>query len=267
MGIRPNGDVTPCPYLPVFGGNLRSASLADLLDVSELFAGIRGRTALGGRCGACELNGPAAAAAPGLRHDRRVMAEDPSARTAGTFAGLPLLAPTARPRRRARASRPDTARIADDNRVGRRRRRAHEEDPGVRPRDGRPSRRGVLPQRGLDRVTSKISSGSGADADAEDLRSGVAIIPVGAFPASQNAVQAVDGRRHQCLFVPDIAPPCARTQRNRHDTGISSRGIQGAAMIGTTEVPRLRLSLVLWLAGMLGVVVITVTALPQLFGE
>src|SRR4029453_11728779 len=30
MGIRPNGDVTPCPYLPVFAGSLRSASLADL---------------------------------------------------------------------------------------------------------------------------------------------------------------------------------------------------------------------------------------------
>ena len=23
MGIRPNGDVTPCPYLPVFGGTLQ----------------------------------------------------------------------------------------------------------------------------------------------------------------------------------------------------------------------------------------------------
>src|SRR4029450_6939017 len=27
MGIRPNGDVTPCPYLPVFAGNLRRAAL------------------------------------------------------------------------------------------------------------------------------------------------------------------------------------------------------------------------------------------------
>ena len=30
MGIRPNGDVTPCPYLPVFAGTLRNSSLADL---------------------------------------------------------------------------------------------------------------------------------------------------------------------------------------------------------------------------------------------
>ena len=35
MGIRPNGDVTPCPYLPVFAGSLRSASLADLWTSSE----------------------------------------------------------------------------------------------------------------------------------------------------------------------------------------------------------------------------------------
>ncbi len=30
MGIRPNGDVTPCPYLPVFAGNLRSESRGPL---------------------------------------------------------------------------------------------------------------------------------------------------------------------------------------------------------------------------------------------
>ena len=41
MGIRPNGDVTPCPYLPVFAGTLRNSSLADLWTSSELFTGIR----------------------------------------------------------------------------------------------------------------------------------------------------------------------------------------------------------------------------------
>src|SRR5687767_1387639 len=56
MGIRPNGDVTPCPYLPVFAGNLRRAALTELWTSSELFAGIRRRSALGGRCGACEMN-------------------------------------------------------------------------------------------------------------------------------------------------------------------------------------------------------------------
>src|SRR6266850_2236042 len=51
MGIRPNGDVTPCPYLPVFAGTLRKSSLADLWTSSELFTDIRRRSSLGGRCG------------------------------------------------------------------------------------------------------------------------------------------------------------------------------------------------------------------------
>lgn len=55
MGIRPNGDVTPCPYLPVFGGNLRKDRLREVWESSELFVGIRKREALGGRCGECEF--------------------------------------------------------------------------------------------------------------------------------------------------------------------------------------------------------------------
>jgi radical SAM protein with 4Fe4S-binding SPASM domain len=93
MGIRPNGDVTPCPYLPVFAGTLRSASLTDLWASSELFAGIRRRAALGGRCGACELNaqcGGCRARASGMTGD--LMAEDPlCTHEPGTFAGSPLL--------------------------------------------------------------------------------------------------------------------------------------------------------------------------------
>ena len=93
MGIRPNGDVTPCPYLPVFAGNLRRAPLADLWSSSEVFTGIRQRTALGGRCGACEMNGHCGgcrARAYGMTGD--VMAEDPlCTHTPGTFAGSPLL--------------------------------------------------------------------------------------------------------------------------------------------------------------------------------
>jgi radical SAM protein with 4Fe4S-binding SPASM domain len=93
MGIRPNGDVTPCPYLPVFAGTLRSASLAGLWTDSALFRDIRRRTALGGRCGACELNGRCGgcrARAYGATGD--VMAEDPlCTHTPGTFAESPLL--------------------------------------------------------------------------------------------------------------------------------------------------------------------------------
>ena len=93
MGIRPNGDVTPCPYLPVFAGNLRSASLADLWSSSDLFTGIRRRTSLGGRCGACELNahcGGCRARAYGATGD--LMAEDPLCTHApGTFTDSPAL--------------------------------------------------------------------------------------------------------------------------------------------------------------------------------
>jgi radical SAM protein with 4Fe4S-binding SPASM domain len=104
MGIRPNGDVTPCPYLPVFAGSLRSSSLAELWTSSELFTTIRRRTALGGRCGACEMNGHCGgcrARAYGTSGD--LMAEDPlCTHTPGTFAGSPLLV------RDGRASAPGT---------------------------------------------------------------------------------------------------------------------------------------------------------------
>lgn len=94
MGIRPNGDVTPCPYLPVFAGSLRSVRLADLWTSSELFTGIRRRTSLGGRCGECEMNGHCGgcrARAFGMTGD--LMAEDPlCTHTPGKFAGSPLLA-------------------------------------------------------------------------------------------------------------------------------------------------------------------------------
>jgi radical SAM protein with 4Fe4S-binding SPASM domain len=94
MGIRPNGDVTPCPYLPAFAGSLRTATLADLWSSSKLFTDIRRRSALEGRCGACEMNtqcGGCRARAYGMTGD--LMAEDPlCTHTPGRFAGSPLLA-------------------------------------------------------------------------------------------------------------------------------------------------------------------------------
>jgi radical SAM protein with 4Fe4S-binding SPASM domain len=93
MGIRPNGDVTPCPYLPVFAGNLRTLPLAELWTSSELFTDIRRRSSLEGRCGACEMNGHCGgcrARAYGMTGD--LMAEDPlCTHTPGRFAGSPLL--------------------------------------------------------------------------------------------------------------------------------------------------------------------------------
>jgi AdoMet-dependent heme synthase len=94
MGIRPNGDVTPCPYLPVFAGNLRGSSLAELWTSSTLFTDIRRRTSLGGRCGACEMNGHCGgcrARAYGTTGD--LMAEDPlCTHRPGTLDGSALLA-------------------------------------------------------------------------------------------------------------------------------------------------------------------------------
>ncbi len=88
LGIRPNGDVTPCPYLPVFAGNLRHESLSALWDGSELFQAIRRRAGLGGRCGACELQsrcGGCRARAYGMTGD--YLAEDPlCTHVPGTFA-------------------------------------------------------------------------------------------------------------------------------------------------------------------------------------
>lgn len=78
LGIRPNGDVTPCPYLPVYGGNLRDRTLAAIWGESHLFRRLRERHTLQGRCGACEfrlLCGGCRARAFGCHGD--VMGEDP----------------------------------------------------------------------------------------------------------------------------------------------------------------------------------------------
>ncbi len=78
MGIRPNGDMTPCPYLPLFGGNLGEKSMPEIWNDSELFRTIRKRGELGDRCGECEFNtrcGGCRARAFGSSGD--FMAEDP----------------------------------------------------------------------------------------------------------------------------------------------------------------------------------------------
>ena len=124
MGIRPNGDVTPCPYLPVFAGNLRRSPLADLWTSSELFTDIRRRSSLGGRCGACEMNahcGGCRARAYGMTGD--LMAEDPlCTHTPGRFAGSPLLTlhgPAAVSGALGTPAIQVRPRIADDHRLGR----------------------------------------------------------------------------------------------------------------------------------------------------
>ena len=53
--ITPEGDVTPCPYMPVAAGNLRYASFGDLWRGAPVFDELR-EPKLGGRCGACEFS-------------------------------------------------------------------------------------------------------------------------------------------------------------------------------------------------------------------
>src|SRR6266542_3215913 len=158
MGIRPNGDVTPCPYLPVFAGALRRHSPPHR--ARWAMRGVRDERPLWWL------------PRPGLRDDRR------------SYGGRPPLHPHPRHVRRispAHASwRAGEAprshnrvwpRVAGDHCVGRCGRRADEEDPRLRPRDGRQGRRGFVPQ---ERHRSRHGGGAGEDpranADAEDFR-------------------------------------------------------------------------------------------------
>jgi radical SAM protein with 4Fe4S-binding SPASM domain len=52
--ITPDGEVTPCPYMPVSAGNLRAVGFAELWARGRVFADLR-EPRLGGRCGACEF--------------------------------------------------------------------------------------------------------------------------------------------------------------------------------------------------------------------
>ena len=53
--ITPDGDVTPCPYMPVAAGNLRRHSFAELWRTAPVFDDLRDPS-LGGRCGRCEFS-------------------------------------------------------------------------------------------------------------------------------------------------------------------------------------------------------------------
>ena len=51
--IGPEGDVTPCPYMPLSAGNVRQNSFVDLWDKSDVFNSFR-YPQLKGKCGDCE---------------------------------------------------------------------------------------------------------------------------------------------------------------------------------------------------------------------
>lgn len=53
--VTPDGDVTPCPYLPLTAGNLRERPLSEIWRTAPLFASLRAGPR-GGRCGGCEFS-------------------------------------------------------------------------------------------------------------------------------------------------------------------------------------------------------------------
>jgi radical SAM protein with 4Fe4S-binding SPASM domain len=52
--VYPNGDVTPCPYLPIKLGNIREKSFKEIWFNSDMFKTLRNFDALKGKCGVCE---------------------------------------------------------------------------------------------------------------------------------------------------------------------------------------------------------------------
>jgi len=52
--VYPNGDITPCPYLPIKLGNIREKPFKEIWFNSEMFKTLRDFNALKGKCGACE---------------------------------------------------------------------------------------------------------------------------------------------------------------------------------------------------------------------
>jgi radical SAM protein with 4Fe4S-binding SPASM domain len=76
--IKPNGDVWPCAFVPISGGNLREKTPAEIWNGSELFRNLRNRDNLKGICHDCsqrEVCGGCRARA--YAHSGDLFAEDP----------------------------------------------------------------------------------------------------------------------------------------------------------------------------------------------
>jgi radical SAM protein with 4Fe4S-binding SPASM domain len=70
--VYANGDITPCPYLPIKLGNIREKSFKEIWFGSDIFKKMRDFDALKGKCGICEhrdLCGGCRARAYGLSSD------------------------------------------------------------------------------------------------------------------------------------------------------------------------------------------------------
>jgi radical SAM protein with 4Fe4S-binding SPASM domain len=70
--VYPNGEITPCPYLPIKLGNIREKPFREIWFSSEVFKALRDFDALKGKCGVCDyrsLCGGCRARAYGLSND------------------------------------------------------------------------------------------------------------------------------------------------------------------------------------------------------
>ncbi|MFA6033800.1 MAG: radical SAM protein [Myxococcota bacterium] len=52
--VKPNGEVWPCPFVPVSGGNVRTTPLAEIHQKSDIFTRLSTRDHLKGKCGECD---------------------------------------------------------------------------------------------------------------------------------------------------------------------------------------------------------------------
>ena len=55
--IKADGEVWPCPFVPISGGNVRQMPLPQIWYDSELFNSLRNRDNLKGKCGSCAYKG------------------------------------------------------------------------------------------------------------------------------------------------------------------------------------------------------------------
>jgi AdoMet-dependent heme synthase len=70
--VYPNGDITPCPYLPIKLGNVREQTFKQIWFKSPIFKALRNPDSLKGKCGVCDyrqLCGGCRARAYGLSSD------------------------------------------------------------------------------------------------------------------------------------------------------------------------------------------------------
>ncbi|MFQ5640239.1 MAG: radical SAM protein [bacterium] len=77
--INPEGEVTPCPYLPLAVGNVRETPFAKIWRDAPLLKELRDRSLLEGRCGVCEFKSLCSGCrARAYAETQNCLAEDPS---------------------------------------------------------------------------------------------------------------------------------------------------------------------------------------------